>query len=69
MEIRIKNGQLSKNIPILNTYAPDSNYEFSEIKEHWGEVNKLIFNQHKILLIVGVLITMDNPNILNIINM
>ena len=48
--VRIKTGKLTKNLSILNTYAPGSNYEFNEIKEHRGEVNKYITNQPKNLI-------------------
>ena len=50
MEIRIKTGKLTKNLSILNTYAADSNYEFSVIRERRGDVNKHIFAQPKNLI-------------------
>ena len=50
MEIRIKTGKLTNNLATHNTYAPDSNYEFGEINEHWGPANNFIFTIHKNLI-------------------
>ena len=50
MEIRIKTGKLTKNLSILNTYAPDSNYEFNEIREYWEAVDNFAHNLPKNLI-------------------
>ena len=44
MEIRVKTGKLTKNLSIPNTYAPDSNYEFNDIRERWETVGDFARN-------------------------
>ena len=50
MEIKLQTGKLIKNISILNAYAPDSNHEFEEIKDHWDIVNNSTRNRPKNLI-------------------
>ena len=50
MEIRIKTGQLTNILSILNTYAPDISYSISEINGHWELVNKYIDDQPEKLI-------------------
>ena len=45
MEIMIKTAILTNIMPVLNTYAPGRNYEFSEIKDRRGAANNYIRNQ------------------------
>ena len=44
MELRIKTGNLTNSLSILNTYAPDSNREFNEINERRGATENYMPN-------------------------
>ena len=47
MDLIVKTGRLADNSSVLNTYAPDNNYEFSEIKALLDSVSNYSENQPK----------------------
>ena len=38
----LKTGNIIKNIFILNTYSPHTQYNKAEIDNYWGDVNNII---------------------------
>ena len=50
MEICAIDGKFKRNLSILNTYAPSSNYGFSEMNDRWATLYDYIHNHHRRLI-------------------